>query len=204
MRSRYVVVVLLLLASRVEAEPITYTSRAAFESALGQIQMFDFSNPSVFTDATLGMDLLSYQDLTVYIDRASGQTTIDAVQHGEISNPTHVVQFVFSDPRRAFGLDVETADHFRIGAMGMDGGWESAGLYGISRSGFFGVIFDSHIAGATIFPWDSNGEHATVSLDNLTTNSVPVPEPAYLWLFGATAAFLMARASSRPYIHPEK
>jgi hypothetical protein len=190
---RYVVVALVLVASRVDAAPITYTDRLAFEVALGQIQAFDFSNPNVSVDPVIGMEILSYQDLTVYIDRASGQTTIDAVRYGEIINPTHVVQFVFSGPRRAFGFDIDTAGYFRIGAMGMDGGWDSAGSYGTELSGFFGVIFDSQISGATVFPWDSDGDHTKVSVDNLTTNRISVPEPAFLWLPGMAAAIIAWR-----------
>jgi hypothetical protein len=191
------VVVLALLASRVEAAPITYSDRTAFQAALGQFQTYDFSNPTVSIDPIFGMDLLSYSGLTVFVDRANGQTTIDAVQNGEIADPTKVVQFVFSLPRFAFGFDVDTAGAFRLGVRGMDGGWESGGSYGLTSSGFFGVIFDAPIAGATIFPWSDRGVNANVTVDNLTTNSVP--EPAFLWALGAAAGLAWRRRRAPSY-----
>ncbi len=186
-------VVLMLPVARVQAAPITYTDRTAFELALGQIEIFDFSNPTVTIEAAIGMDRLSYDGLTVFVDRASGQTTIDAVRHGKIANPTHAVQLAFSSPRSAFGFDVNEVGDFRIGARGLDGGWESLGSFEVGHSGFFGVIFSSQIAGATIFPWDANGHYAKVTVDNMTTNRIPVPEPAYLWLFSVVAAGLIGR-----------
>jgi len=190
----------------VEAAPIVFNDRAAFNAAAQPNIFDDFSAPvqctivDTFCHLTYSGVTFSYDVADFPIVPFGPPQSIGSMNVG----PTFVVGMDFS-PLTALGFDVSP-----LGAFGLKlfprilqpNGVEIFGSFTMTQPGFFGLAFDdgSVLTGLGLLP--NQPAETVVAIDNLAAAApaaaaVPVPEPATLLLFGAGAAAVLARPRDR-------
>jgi hypothetical protein len=185
----------------VEAAPIVFTDRAAFNAAAQPNLFDDFSAPvqcavtPPFCDLTFSGVTFRFDSPDFPISPASAPQSLGALDVG----PTFAVGATFG-PSTAIGFDVLQLGALPFGLsvvprIRQSDGTEIIGAtMTVSTPGFFGLHVNdgSVLTGLGLFPVQTSGSGTIAGIDNLA-RSVTVPEPATLVLFGAGAAALLAR-----------
>ncbi len=191
----------------IEAAPIVFNDRAAFDAAAQPNVFDDFSAPVQCTVVDTFCHL-TYSGVTFVYDVADfpiapfgPPQSIGFMNVG----PTFVVGMNFS-PLTALGFDVSPMGDFGLKLFPrilQPNGVEIFGAaFTMTQPGFFGLAFDdgSVLTGLGLLP--NQPAETLVAIDNLAATApaaaaVTVPEPATLLLFGVGASVLLARRRQR-------
>ena len=181
--------VLTLMASVAQADPILYTDRAAFETALGDVSVRDFNNRADYPCVFVSRDTCQHDfgGLTWDGDHANatvsgGRFTFRVLADSNIGP---------SEPLRGFGFDLiggffqESWRDVRFSYQVADDPWVSL----ILRAGtFFGMTVDGAPLQMFFAPPLGGPIYPGVTIDNLTV--ARVPEPATILLLTTSFGLL--------------
>ena len=177
------------------AAVITFTSRAAWDAAVGDSALYTFNAdaPGSFTSRDFGAFTVSESgiDLSLAIATGAAGTQIDATNHlvlAEGGTPfptTEPATFAFDTPIFAFGFDWRTIDLSDDGLDLVLNGVLFSVSPGAPASGFFGIVStDPILSFALQDDEDGGGLNQGVGVDNLSYSVTAVPEPTSLLLLG--------------------
>jgi PEP-CTERM motif len=192
-----VVAIVLAVVGRtatVEAAPIIFDNRAAYEHAVGSFttHTFDTVAPCVFDPANFTC-VQTYGPVNFAFDIA-GIPSGPNVLHLGISG--QAIGTTLSSPLHAFGLDlVGGTPGSSLGlVLGTAWGPSVSTLLLSAVPTFFGVVADDPFTAlqVSVVP---QGPDSVVTIDNLTVATVP--EPATFLLLGTAALGLFAAANTR-------
>jgi hypothetical protein len=190
-----VLAVMVVLPLELQAAVLTFTDRTAWEAAVsGTISTETFDNDIAHAD------VITFDNGVTSTATPSGSSTGNSVSSGVFNgrvdsanmlpNPGFLT-FDFGGLITGFGADFEDLDEgettLNIGSLTF-----FAGLYSSigGPDGFFGLVSDTAFSDIVLY---SIGGDDIFLMDNMSTVSATVPEPATLALFGFAALGVAAR-----------